>query len=93
VKKEYGDLGKSRIKLIVKEEEKVLAILEEKIRKVMKTDSTKKDFLKESTTGKNLYNPIKKHIYFKTSYIYLKKLMSKYNIKSRYVYVESSCFT
>jgi hypothetical protein len=80
VKKEYGNLGRSRIKLIIKEEERVVTVLEDKIRKIMRADAGRRDFLKESSAGKNLYNPLKKHIYFKASYVYLKKLMG--NVKS-----------
>jgi hypothetical protein len=79
VKKEYGDLGKSRIKLVISEEEKVGKILEEKIKRIMRLDNSKKDTIKEQTNIKNLYNPIKNHVYFKVSYVYLKKLMSKEN--------------
>jgi hypothetical protein len=77
VKKEYGDLGKSRVKLIINEEEKVGKILEEKIKRIMKFDRSKKDTLKEQSNIKNVYNPLKNHVYFKVSYVYLKKLMSK----------------
>jgi hypothetical protein len=76
VKKEYGDLGKSRIKLIVKEEEKVQKILEQKVRKIMQADDKTRKVVKE-TNVRNLYNPLKDHIYFKVSYVYLKKFLSK----------------
>jgi hypothetical protein len=68
VRARYGN-SKS-IKLIQEEEERVGKFAEEKIREFAKQEVVL------NPNNNSEYNPIKGHLYFKISYIYLKKVLS-----------------
>lgn len=72
-KKEYG-LKDQKIKMVVKEERKVQAMVQKKINEIInKIQKTKVGI----NNPLNTFNPLTSHLYFKTSFLYMSQLLSK----------------
>ena len=72
-KSEFG-LKEQKIKMVIKEEKKVQAIVQKRINQIInKIQKTKVGI----SNPLNTFNPLTSHLYFKASFLYMSQLLSK----------------